>query len=85
MRFTESYTSIAQVMTPDERKEWDDMIIDFGRAQGVSVNLFDKHIHLHASKDGCSARVPKKTFDRLRREGRIDRNGTVLEYGVICL
>ena len=70
-------------MTRQERKDWDDLIVSYGKQSGVKC--WGKMIRLHASREGCTATVPRKTFERLRREGRIAHDGQVLEYKTICL
>lgn len=60
-----------------ERKDWDNLIIDY--AGSGCVGCFGEAIRLHASRDGCTATVPQRTFDRLVAEGRIDADGKPLD------
>lgn len=70
-------------MDAKDRRDWDDLIVSYGEESGVAC--FGNHIRLHASRDGCTATVDRRTFERLRREGRIAHDGEVLEHGVIQL
>ena len=56
---------------------WDDLIIAYGEESGVMCG--GSSIRLHASRDGCTARVPEHTFNRLVAEGRLTKDGMPTE------
>ena len=57
--------------------DWDDLVIQYGRTAG-RVCRGGKAFYLSASlKDGTYVSVPRGTFERLVREGRLNQDGTV--------
>ncbi len=65
-------------MNRAQRKMWDDLIVEYGRAAG-RVGCFGKTLHFSASREGVSVNVPQHVFGRLVKESRISTDGKVVE------
>ena len=60
---------------------WDELILNYGQSSkaGRVLLSYDSHLRFHASLDyGVQVNVPRSTFNRLIRQGKIDADGRVL-------